>query len=190
MVNLPQMTTILSQLGSVLEKNIEGDVVELGCNVGTTSLFIRRVLDAYGSDKEFHVYDSFQGLPVISLNDISKTGRQYKQGDCLTSEKTLIDNFKSAGLALPKIHSGWFKDIPDDEYPNKVCFAFFDGDLYYSIMDSFEKIYHRISSQGVAVVHDYGWEILPGVKLACDHFLSDKAEQMWGINNVGFMEKL
>ncbi|MBC6426588.1 MAG: hypothetical protein GDA51_09020 [Ekhidna sp.] len=43
MVSKNQVRIILTNLKEVLDKNIEGDIVELGCNVGTTSLFIRKI---------------------------------------------------------------------------------------------------------------------------------------------------
>lgn len=190
MVTNDQMGFILGHLNHVLKTGVAGDVVELGCHAGTTSLFIRRVLDAHKSKKQFHVYDSFQGLPEISQRDQSLTERQYKQGDCCSSRQALVSNFEGAGLRLPEIHQGWFGEIPDGEYPDRICFAFFDGDLYSSIMDSFLKVYHRVSPGGVILVHDYDWDVLPGVKMACDHFLGDKMDVMWSGYNVGVMEKL
>ena len=56
-----------------MNDNIEGDVVELGCNKGGTSIWIRRILDIYKNkfniDKEFHVYDSWEGVPDKHYND-------------------------------------------------------------------------------------------------------------------------
>ena len=45
-VNKAQVETILRELQKVLEKEVEGAVVEFGCYIGTTSLPIRRYLDA------------------------------------------------------------------------------------------------------------------------------------------------
>jgi len=56
---------ILHQLRTVLNNDIPGDIIELGCNVGTTSVYIQNELK--GIDRNFHVYDSFQGLPGPSL---------------------------------------------------------------------------------------------------------------------------
>lgn len=62
MNNILEIKGVLRKLIQVLNDNIEGDVVELGCNKGGTSIWIRRILDIYKNkfniDKEFHVYDS------------------------------------------------------------------------------------------------------------------------------------
>src|SRR3989338_1048084 len=64
MVSRNHLRIVLTNLKRALDANVEGAVVELGCNRGTTSLFIRRLLDRCEPGKEFHVYDSFQGLPA------------------------------------------------------------------------------------------------------------------------------
>jgi O-methyltransferase len=73
-----QVEVILRELTRVLDAGVEGDIVEFGCYIGTTSLFIRRLLDNQQTASvkgrsfhapEFHVYDSFEGLPEKSVWD-------------------------------------------------------------------------------------------------------------------------
>lgn len=191
MVTENHLRVILNNLKKVLDENIEGDIVELGCNIGTTSLFIRKLLDHYKSEKDFHVYDSFEGLPDEKNEDKNNIGGTYKAGSCKTSKDTLISNFKKAKLKLPKIHIGWFGEIPDEEYPKKIAFAFFDGDFYNSILDSFDKVYPKMVPNGRITIHDYKWEFLPGVDKACLKFLKDKPEEGTMTNNdrIGIMVK-
>ena len=174
MVHIDQMKYILDNLYSV--KDISGDVVELGCNVGTTALYIRRLLNMLESGKEFHVYDSFEGLPDANEHDGNPP--RLDKG-CLKKEQSSFEkSFSDAGLEFPVIHKGWFSEIPDEEYPDKICFAFFDGDFYSSILDSFFKVYHKMQKGGIIIVHDYEGADLPGVKKACDYFLKDKLEKV------------
>jgi len=174
-----QMYGVLYHLEKVLKLNLEGDVVELGCNVGTTSINIRRLLDEYKSDKEFHVYDSWQGLPKKLLVDVNKNAKlQFKEGYCRTSKGIFEHVFKLKKLKKPIIHSGWFKEIPDKEYPDKICFAFLDGDFYSSIMDSLNKIYHKMVKGGIIIIDDCGMDALPGCKKAIQDFLKNKRENL------------
>ena len=92
MMDRNQLVGILQNLHYILEKNIPGDIVELGCNVGTTSILIRKLLDLYGSDKEFHVYDSWDGLPNVTNKDLSKTKWKFKRGSCKTSKDIFTKN--------------------------------------------------------------------------------------------------
>jgi O-methyltransferase len=186
-----QLRVILSNLKKVLDEQIEGDIVELGCNVGTTSIFIRQMLDLYGSKKVLHVYDSFEGLPEKSTEDLNPKKHHFKKGSCKTSKDVLIDNFNSVKLKLPEIHRGWFGNIPDKEYPSKIAFAFFDGDFYSSILDSFKKVYPKTAKGGRILVHDYKYDALPGVERACAKFLKDKPEKgsMKNKDFIGIMVK-
>lgn len=190
MVTKEQVTLILNNLEKTLSSNIEGDIVELGCNVGTTSIFIRKILDTYNSDKKFHIYDSFEGLPPKLKEDETNLEKQYKEGNCKTSLEVFLKNFEIQNLTKPVINKGWFKEIDDSLYPEKISFAFFDGDFYSSIIDSFEKVYPKLTSGARVIIHDYGWEALPGCKQACDDFLKDKPEEIEMLQiGVGLMIK-
>ncbi|MFH0712174.1 MAG: TylF/MycF/NovP-related O-methyltransferase [archaeon] len=191
MVSENHMRIILTNLKKVLDDNVEGDIVELGCNAGTTSLFIQKLLDYYRTNKKFHVYDSFEGLPEKDNKDKSNTEYQYEKGSCKKEKEVLINNFKLAKLKLPKIHTGWFGEIPNEEYPEKIAFAFFDGDFYTSILDSFNKVYPKMVTNSRIAIHDYQWKFLPGVEKACTNFLKDKPEKGTITNNdhIGIMIK-
>jgi O-methyltransferase len=179
-----QLEYILENLASVLD--VPGDVVELGCNVGMTSSFLQRLIKRSMVNKKLYAYDSFEGLPPKQLED---GATPCDKGASAVSLDMFRQTFKDAGLALPFINKGFFGDIPDDKYPDKICFAFF-GDFYSSIMDSFKKIYDRLSPGAIVLVHDYDWVNFPGVKKACDDFLSDKPEKVVkGMFGIGKMVK-
>mgnify|MGYP006437459921 FL=1 len=181
MVIEEQVRTMLEELQSILQEGIEGDVVEMGCHMGTSSLFLQRLLKIYESDKAFHVYDSFEGLPKQTREDTPdcppSTRHNFKEGNLQVSREKFVKNFVEANVDIPILHKGFFKDIPNSEYPKTVSFAFFDGDFYGSIMDSFTKIYPRMSVGGKICIHDYEWQMLPGVAKACEDFLADKPEK-------------
>lgn len=163
------------ELGVVLEQlckslDIDGDVVELGCYLGTSSLFIRRVLDKAGSTKTFHVYDSFEGLPEKLGQDQSAAGDQFVAGELLATKKQLIEQFRKAHLAVPVIHKGWFEDLTVQDIPDKIAFAFLDGDYYSSIRTSLKLIESHMSPDGIIVVDDYRNEALPGAAKALDEW--------------------
>ena len=152
-VDTKELGVLLRELETVLRSSATGNIVEFGCYVGTTSLFIRRLLDAYDFAGEFHVYDSFAGLPEKTQADASVAGEQFKAGELLAPRKTFIQNFKKAGLKLP------------------IIFAFFDGDFYESIVDSFRVCDGKFQETATIIVDDYANEALPGAARAVDAWL-------------------
>lgn len=167
------------QLEIVLEsiektKDIEGAVVELGCNAGLTSVYIRRLLDRLNSTKEFHCYDSFEGLPPKAEQDqaVGEKADKLQEGYFdLKGTWQITNRFETEKLKLPELHVGWFKD---QTYPNKISFGFLDGDFYSSILDSLELTWERLSPHGILCIHDYGWDQLPGVEKAIDEFFGTR----------------
>lgn len=171
-VDFKELRVLLRELEKVLRSGMAGNVVEFGCYVGTTSLFIRRLLDAYDLAGEFHVYDSFAGLPEKTPQDNSAAGEQFQAGELLAPRKTFVQNFKKAGLQLPVIHKGWFADFTAADVPENIIFAFFDGDFYGSIADSFRVCSGKFQEKATIVVDDYANEALPGAARAVDEWLS------------------
>ena len=170
-VDTKELRVLLRELENVLRGGAVGNIVEFGCYVGTTSLFIRRLLDAYRFAGEFNVYDSFAGLPEKTSIDNSAAGEQFKAGELLAPRKTFVYNFKKAGLKLPIIHKGWFADFTPKDVPENIIFAFFDGDFYESTADSFRVCAGKFHKKATIIVDDYANEALPGAARAVDEWL-------------------
>jgi len=164
-VNKEQLAVILGELEKVLPW-LDGAVVEFGCYIGTTSLLIRRLLDARGDDREFHVYDSFEGLPPKTAQDESRAGEQFRAGELAVSKKQFMREFQKAGLKPPVVHKGWFSSLAPDDVPKRIAFAFLDGDFYESIRDSLRLVLPNMQGDGLIVVDDYAREALPGAAKA------------------------
>jgi O-methyltransferase len=171
-IDRQELAVILRELDAVLAKGVAGDVVEFGCYVGTTSLFLQRSL-AGARPKTLHVYDSFAGLPAKQPADQSPAGEQFKAGELVATKAEFIKHFKHAGLPLPVIHKGWFEDLTSRDVPAVICFAFLDGDFYGSILASLRLIWPRLHSGAVVVVDDYHTEALPGVAQALKEWSRD-----------------
>jgi O-methyltransferase len=175
-VTRERLRVVLSEFEKVLQKNVAGDIVEFGCYIGTTSLFLRRLLDAYKHSREhvLHVYDSFSGLPEKSMKDNSVAGDQFKAGELNVSKKQLLHEFHKANLVPPKVHKGWFSELTSKDVPEHIAFAFLDGDFYDSILDSLNLIWPRLEAGAIVTVDDFGREALPGAERAVRDFLRDK----------------
>ena len=170
-----------SLMRRVVNRSVPGAFVELGVFNGRTSMMLRKFIARYAENRKFHVYDSFQGLPNRTATDGRTRRKSDVAGGMKVSRKQFESNFDEAKVQLPDgIHAGFFGDIADSEYPDPIAFAYFDGDLYSSILDSFKKVYHKVSPGGVIIVHDYSTAAgnFAGAKHAVDEFLRDKPEKV------------
>lgn len=171
-MNKKRLEVILRHLTNVLESAIAGDVAEFGCYSGTTSLFIRRLMDMeQNSGRTFHVYDSFNGLPQKTIKDASVAGSEYVAGELKASKRQLIKHFKQAGLKPPAIHKGWFNKLTSKDVPGQIVFAFLDCDFYNSIYDCLTLVWPNTVIGGEVVIDDFNKSNLPGVTRAItDYF--------------------
>ncbi len=138
-------------LSHTLLSNVPGAVVELGCNAGATSVFLRMILDEFAPHRALHIYDSFQGLPLKGAYD-----RCFDAGDLRASTAEIEANFRRCGLRVPYVHEGWFQDTLPTALPHPIAFAYLDSDFYASIMVSLEHVYPRLAPHAVVLIDDYG----------------------------------
>ncbi len=185
MTNVEQRMNLYHFIAQVLAYGVPGDLVELGCNAGESSVLIRKVMDTFDAGRKFHVYDSFEGLPPKSSED-GQSVLGFEGGALKTARESLFENFRRYSLQLPEIHQGWFEDTLPTELPDEICFAYLDGDFYQSILVSLQHVYPRLSRGAICLIDDYAdpsiypdcWNELPGVKKACDEFFADKPEKV------------
>jgi O-methyltransferase len=190
-ISRPALGVILGELEKILADRTPGSIVEFGCYVGTSSLFIRRLLDEYTPSipREFHVYDSFEGLPEKSSYDRSAAGVDFRAGALMVSKKQFLHEFQKAHLAPPIIHKAWFKDLGGADIPPYIAFAFLDGDFYESIIDSLRLVWPRLAPGGVITIDDYRRETLPGVERAVRDFFQGKRFSLRYAHNIAIIKK-
>ena len=95
-------------------------------------------------------------------------------GHLMVTKREVKARFLRAGLPVPIIKKAWFNELTEVDLPEKIAFAFLDGDLYESIKDSLKLVENKMSDGGVIIVHDYNNSALPGVAKAVDEWLRGK----------------
>lgn len=188
-ISRPALEVVLGELEHVLAASVPGQIAEFGCYIGTTSLFIRRVLDQQASDRQFHVYDSFEGLPSKTIQDNNAAGIDFKAGELAVSKKQLLEQFRRAGLRPPVVHKGWFDQLTSDDIPEHLAFAFLDGDFYGSILTSLKLVWPRLDEQGSIAIDDYKRETLPGVERAILDYFQGKPYKLRYAHNIAVITK-
>ena len=176
-VSSAETAILIALLQQVIAKNTAGDVVELGCYKGDTSILFQRELQRTG--KNLWLYDSFAGLPEKTREDNSAAGDQFKTGELFVTKREVIEKFKRQSLPLPKIKKAFFEDLdPISDFPEKICFAFIDGDLYASIKTSLSLVQNKMQPGSVVIIHDYNNPELPGSARAVDEWLKNHHHQI------------
>lgn len=166
-----ELTTVIAECRRTIECGVLGDVVEFGCYIGTTSVYLAKLMPPA---RRLYLYDSFEGLPEKLPQDESPIGLQFKAGELRVSKKVLIHNLKRAGVRMPIIKKAWFSELSEQDIPNKIAFAFLDGDYYESILTPLRLIENRLSSGATVVVDDYANESLPGAARAVNEWAGQK----------------
>ncbi len=158
---------------------LEGDFVELGCYRGDTSVLLGKLLAK--TDKHLWIYDSFEGLPEKTREDASGAGANFQKGELFVTKREVVDKLRKHGLKTASrpdpntssvvIKKAWFDDLSSQDLPERIAFAFCDGDLYGSIKTSLRLVVPRLIERGIVIVHDYNNPELPGSAQAVDEFL-------------------
>lgn len=177
-VSLREIEIVLTELDKILDNDIPGDVVEFGCYKGTTSLFLARLLRERQASKWLWLYDSFQGLPEKSRADDSRLGDNFRPGELKATKAEVMRNFAHANLPQPIIRKAWFNELTVDDVPAQISFAYFDGDYYGSICDSFRVCEQRLMPGATVVVDDYSNPSLPGATKAVDEWRSKNVSRI------------
>ena len=120
-------TDMLHIANSLLSIDLEGDLVECGCNQGNSTAKLSILAKLLG--KKLYIFDSFEGLPETKDNTINdfhvrqKTKRYWQKGlYCgeLDVVKRNIEKYGEINSCIFK--KGWFGDtLVKDNLPNKYA---------------------------------------------------------------------
>ena len=160
-------------LSSTINDKIEGDIVELGCNDGLSSILMNLVTVKQHSDKKIYLFDSFEGLQHFSQSDFNTF---LNKNDCMSSFEKLKNNFQAFSLPVPNVIVGDVKNTIPKSLPEKISFIHIDLDLYEPTLHSLEAIVPRLSKGAIVLLDDYNNPGIPGVKQALEDFFYNKRD--------------
>lgn len=155
---------------------VDGDFVELGCYKGDTTLLLGKLLAKSAPEKRLFAYDSFAGLPEKTREDASSAGRDFQAGELFVSKREVLDKIRRAALRNVVLKKAWFAELTTQDLPEKIVFAFIDGDFYESQKVALELVVPHMVSGGIIICHDYNNPDLPGASQAVDEFLQKHSE--------------
>ncbi|HLP29540.1 MAG TPA: TylF/MycF/NovP-related O-methyltransferase [Candidatus Didemnitutus sp.] len=157
MFTAAQLCYICEQLGKT--KDVPGLVVEVGCYVGASTLFLNSYMTALGFNKQYVAIDTFEGFTKedvgYEVNDRKKPPSTIS-GFRANKQKWFDWTVKSHGhdrvvSVKADVNSYDFTQL------GPISFALIDVDLYRPIIVSLHAVYKLLSPGGIIIVDDC-WE--------------------------------
>lgn len=123
---------------------IIGDIVECGCWKGSSSSNLSIIANQLG--KKLIIYDSFEGLPEMELND--REAEKYNKGEYKGMLEEVKRNITAYGcIQACEFRKGWFKDtLPSHTEP--IALLFIDVDLEPSLNACVKNLWSHLSHGG------------------------------------------
>lgn len=162
-----------------LVENIEGDVVECGVWQGHTLISLAFLNANSIRKRRIWGFDSFEGLPSPSKEDISTPTSIAREGMFNNvNEATVLNNLRAVSFGQHDVENqirlvkGWFSDtLP--EYDGPIALLHLDADLYDSTKCALENLWPKVAIGGIAAFDNYQEEhVWPGEKKAVDEYFN------------------
>jgi len=130
--------------------------------------------------RDFHFFDSFEGLPPAQSIDGQKAldwQADTEAPDYYDNNRADRDEFEARVRAASRpdqrlhIHQGWFNEtLPRARADLEIAVLRLDGDWYRSTLDCLEHLFDKLIPGGIVIIDDYAdWD---GCTRAVHDFLS------------------
>jgi len=145
-------------------RNTPGRVVECGTWRGG---MIAGIAITLGKEREYLLFDSFEGLPPAQGID-GETALRWQAdtsapdyfNNCTASEESAAEAMRLSGASNYRIIKGWFsRSLPSVAWSHDIAVLRLDGDWYESTMDCLEALFPHVTKGGIIIIDDYyAWE--------------------------------
>jgi len=149
-----------SQLGFLCEQitktsEVPGSILEVGCAVGATTVFLNRHIDCLGTTNvNYYAIDTFAGFTADDISCEHALGRHYRYNDFRGNSQPWFDRTMRRN-GVGRVRS-FRADAATFDYTGIAPFRFalVDVDLYRPVLAVLERIYELMSSGGIIVTDD------------------------------------
>lgn len=158
-------------------QHIPGDIVECGVWRGG---MIAGIAEMFGNDRIYHLFDSFEGLPlakeidgIAALNWQSNTKSPNYYNNCKAEMIFSQTAMQKAKVSKVYLHKGWFNEtLKKFKTENGIAVLRMDADWYDSTMEILTYLYPQVKKGGVIIIDDY--YVWDGCSKALHDFLSQQ----------------
>ncbi len=178
--------SLLRAVDHVEAHQIPGAFVECGVWRGGSMLAAVREWQRVGrSEREVYLFDTYEGMPAPTDNDVSALGldarstfEETKIHDqssdwCYASLEDVQQVLQSSGYGPDKLHfiKGRVEDTIPAQAPDTIALLRLDTDWYESTKHELIHLFPRLSHGGILIIDDYGyWK---GARKAVDEYLAE-----------------
>lgn len=187
MTSLERRFHLLSAVRYIVKNNVVGAIVECGVWRGGSMMLAANALMKMGvTDRDFFLFDTFDGMPAPSVHDIDFLGRSAEQrlkNDEDAKEQSLVwavatiedvrKNIEKANYPVKNFHlvKGRVEETIPRLAPDRISLLRLDTDWYESTKHELHHLWPRLSHGGVIIIDDYGyWQ---GARRAVDEFWAE-----------------
>lgn len=148
-----QLQFLASQVESV--RDVPGDVLELGCAYGATTVYLNRHMVDLNIAKQYTCIDTFAGFTQRDIAyERDKRGRRYSYHDFRANSKRRFERT----LRMNHIRNVVVHRADVVKYPLRnlgpIAFCLLDLDMYIATMSALSQVWEVLSPGGVLVVDD------------------------------------
>jgi len=168
-------------------RHLPGAIVECGTWKGG---MIAGIAASFKDDRDYYLFDSFEGLPPADDIDrdghglAAKTWQANSDHNCRADESFARKAMQLSGARNVHICKGWFNATLPAYGGQPIAILRADGDWYESTMDILKYLYPYVVKGGLIILDDYYyWE---GSSKAVHDFLSRNQlrDKIYQFNNL------
>ena len=157
--------------------HLEGDFVECGVNTGIYSLAICDYLDFNKTGKSFYLFDTFEGVPEVQMNEHEKLSKSQLNTvwypECFERAQANFQPYTSAVLVR-----GMVPDTLTQVDIQKVAYLSIDMNIAAPEIAAITFFWDRLVTGAVVVLDDYGFKGYEDQKTAMDDFARSKGVEI------------
>lgn len=187
MTSIERLFGLIEAVKYIVEKGIEGDIVECGVWKGGSMLAVAETLVKLGdSSRKLLLYDTFEGMTAPQEVDESFSKEKaaslldkdkHKKSESVVWAYSGLDEVKATmqKSAYPQENILYFKGdvlktLPEN-LPDSIALLRLDTDWYESTKHELVHLYPKLQQRGVLIIDDYGyWK---GSRKAVDEYFAE-----------------
>ena len=163
----------LEFLWNKVQEAPEGDVVEIGCWKGGSSLMIATSAALHKFSSKVYICDTFKGVVLAGPND-----NHHKDGDFGDTSQEMVDDYLSSHhLENYTLISGIFPHESEHLVTtDKIGFLHIDVDVYEGYLAILKWAQSKLVPDAIIVFDDYGLDTCQGATKAVNEYFAERQD--------------